>query len=115
MKFAHLVREHTNASVYEFYIDIRCAGKGFDEFYQRVHGEGTCFIRGRVAEITDVLRLPEEAAEEGRLIVQVEDTLAARQRRDSGRHGRPLGRPGAAVGRARGRRRFGITCSSDGW
>ena len=115
MKFAHLVREHTNASVYEFYIDIRAAGKGFDEFYERVQEEGTCFIRGRVAEITDVLRLPEEAAEDGRLIVQVEDTLAARQRRipvdmvilSVGLEPQPDAHEVA--------RRFGITCSSDGW
>ena len=81
MKFAHLVREHTDATVYEFYIDIRAPGKAYDEFYQRVQDEGTIFVRGRVAEVTDAARLPEEAAEDGRLIVQVEDTLAGRQRR----------------------------------
>ncbi|HJW23116.1 MAG TPA: CoB--CoM heterodisulfide reductase iron-sulfur subunit A family protein, partial [Candidatus Limnocylindrales bacterium] len=75
MKFAHLVREHTDAEVYEFYIDIRAPGKAFDEFYQRVQEEGTRFVRGRVAEVSDVLRLPDEAAEDGRLIIQVEDTL----------------------------------------
>ena len=115
LKFAHLVREHTDATVYEFYIDIRAPGKGFDEFYQRVQEEGTCFIRGRVAEITDVLRLPEEAAEDGRLIVQVEDTLAGRQRRI------PVDMVVLSVGLEpqpdahEVARRFGITCSSDGW
>jgi heterodisulfide reductase subunit A len=115
MKFAHLVREHTDAEVYEFYIDIRAPGKGFDEFYQRVQDEGTNFVRGRVAEVTDVLRLPEEAAHDGRLMVQVEDTLAGRQRRI------PVDMVVLSVGLEpqadahEVARRFGITCSSEGW
>jgi heterodisulfide reductase subunit A len=115
LKFAHLVREHTNAKVYEFYIDMRTPGKGFDEFYQRLQEEGTVFVRGRVAEVTDALRLPDEAAEDGRLIVQVEDTLAGKQRRI------PVDMVILSVGlnpRADAQevaRRFGITCSSDGW
>ena len=115
MKFAHLVREHTDATVYEFYIDVRAPGKAFDEFYQRVQDEGTIFVRGRVAEVTDVLRLPEEAAQDGRLIVQVEDTLAGRQRRI------PVDMVVLSVGLEpqadahEVARRFGITCSSEGW
>ena len=66
------------AEVYNFYIDIRTAYKDYDEFYQRVLDEGTNFIRGRVAEVTDAARMP---GEDGKLIVQVEDTLAAEQRR----------------------------------
>ncbi len=81
LKFAHLVREHTGATVYEFYIDIRAPGKAFDEFYQRVLEEGTIFVRGRVASVTDTLRLPDETEHKGRLIIQVEDTLAGAQRR----------------------------------
>ncbi len=115
MKFAHLVREHTDATVYEFYIDIRAPGKSFDEFYQRVQAEGTQFVRGRVAEVTNLVRWPEEAAEDGRLIVQVEDTLAGRQRRI------PVDMVVLSVGLQpqpdahQVARRFGITCSSDGW
>jgi heterodisulfide reductase subunit A len=115
MKFAHLVREHTDAAVYEFYIDIRAPGKAFDEFYERVQAEGTQFIRGRVAEVTNVLRRPEEAREDGRLIVQVEDTLAGRQRRipvdmvvlSVGLEPQPDSQATARL--------FGITCSSQGW
>jgi heterodisulfide reductase subunit A len=72
MKFAHLVKERTGAKVYQMYIDLRCAGKGYEEFYNRMLDEGTVFIRGRPS---DVFR------ENGRLIVQVEDTLADCQRR----------------------------------
>ena len=78
MKFAHLIKEHTDAEVYEFYIDIRSFGKGYEEFYNRVLNEGTIFIRGRPAEITDIAETPEE---EGKLIVQFEDTLVGLQRR----------------------------------
>ena len=78
LKFAHLIKEHTKAQVYEFYIDIRSFGKGYEEFYNRVLKEGTVFIRGRPAEITNVAETPEE---EGKLIVQFEDTLVGRQRR----------------------------------
>jgi heterodisulfide reductase subunit A len=78
LKYAHLVKERTGAEVYNFYIDIRTPGKGYDEFYQQVLEEGTLFIRGRVAEVTDAARLP---GEEGKLIIQAEDTLAGAQRR----------------------------------
>src|SRR5512142_135393 len=78
LKFAHLVKERTGATVYNFYIDMRTAYKAYDEFYQRVLEEGTLFVRGRVAEVTDAARLP---GEEGKLIIQVEDTLAGKQRR----------------------------------
>ena len=115
LKFAHLVREHTDATVYEFYIDMRTPGKGYDEFYQRLQAEGTVFVRGRVAEVTDTLRLPDEAADDGRLIIQVEDTLAGQQRRipvdmvilSTGLNPRADAKDVA--------RRFGIGCSSDGW
>ena len=115
LKFAHLVREHTDATVYEFYIDIRAPGKAFDEFYQRVLEEGTLFVRGRVAEVTDAVRFPDEAAEDGRLIVQVEDTLANSQRRipvDMVVLSAGLEPPHDAKETAR---LFGISCSSDGW
>ena len=78
MKFAHLIKEHTEAEIYEFYIDIRSFGKGFEEFYNRILNEGTIFIRGRPAEITNVAEKPDE---EGKLVIQFEDTLVGRQRR----------------------------------
>ncbi len=79
MKFAHLVKEHLpGIQVYEFYIDIRSFGKGYEEFYNRVLNEGAIFIRGRPAEVTDIAETPEE---EGKLIVQFEDTLVGKQRR----------------------------------
>lgn len=78
LKFAHLVKEKTGADVYAFYIDIRAYGKGYEEFFDHVLEEGVSFIRGRVAEVTDVWETSEE---KGRLIVKYEDTLLGRQER----------------------------------
>jgi len=78
MKLAHLVKERTDAEIYNFYIDIRAAGKGYEEFYRRVMEDNVNFIRGKVAEVTDIAKNEEE---EGKLIVVAEDTLLGRVRR----------------------------------
>jgi heterodisulfide reductase subunit A len=78
LKFGHLVLEKTDAKVYAFYIDMRTYHKGYEEFYQRLHEEGMHFIRGRVAEVTNAAREP---SEDGKLIVQADDTLMGKQRR----------------------------------
>jgi len=78
LKFAHLVKEKTDAEVYNFYIDMRAFGKGYEEFYKRVLGEGVHFIRGKCAEVTQVAETPEE---EGKLVVVAEDTLLGITRR----------------------------------
>jgi heterodisulfide reductase subunit A len=61
-----LAKEKTGAEVYNFYMDMRAFGKGYEEFYQRIQGEGVRFIRGKVAEIVE---------KEGQLKVKAEDTL----------------------------------------
>ena len=78
LKLAHLVKEHTGAEVYNFYIDMRTPGKGYEEFYDKLLKEGVHFIRGRVAEVTDWAMTPQE---EGKLVVRVEDTLIGSVRR----------------------------------
>jgi heterodisulfide reductase subunit A2 len=112
LKFAHLVKERTGATVYNFYIDMRTPAKAYDEFYQRVLEEGTLFIRGKVAEVTDAARLP---GEEGKLIIQCEDTLVGKQRRipvdmvvlSAGLEPRSDTKEVAKL--------FGVACSADGW
>ncbi len=74
LKLAHLIKEHTGAEVYNFYIDIRTPGKGMEEFYNRVAEEGMHLVRGKVA---DVYPDPADPAN-GRLMLQVEDTLMGR-------------------------------------
>ncbi|MBN1160983.1 MAG: CoB--CoM heterodisulfide reductase iron-sulfur subunit A family protein [Dehalococcoidales bacterium] len=79
LKFAHLLREKVpEATVYQLYIDMRCAGSGYEEFYERIQEEGVNFIRGKAGEITDMAEAPEE---QGKLMVIVEDTLVRRKRR----------------------------------
>jgi len=91
---------------------MRTAYKAYDEFYQRVLEEGTLFVRGKVAEVTNAARYEWE---KGKLIIQVEDTLAGKQRRipvdmvilSSGLQPRYDAKE---VGKL-----FGISCSTDGW
>jgi heterodisulfide reductase subunit A2 len=78
MKFAHLVREKTGAEVWEFYIDIRSPGKLYEEFYNRVQEEGVQLIRGRVADVTDIVDDPDNPQQKGRLTVTAENTLTRR-------------------------------------
>jgi len=78
LKFAHLAKEKTGAEVYNFYIDMRCFGKGYEEFYHRLLEEEVRFIRGRAASVTD---FPLNESEVGKLVVRVEDTLIGQVRR----------------------------------
>ena len=67
LKFAHLVREKLpQASCYEFYIDMRAFGKGYEEFMERIKSEGVHVVRGRSANVTEV---------DGRMVVRGEDML----------------------------------------
>jgi heterodisulfide reductase subunit A len=112
LKFGHLVMEKTGARVYACYIDMRPNKKDYEEFYQRLLDEGMLFVRGKVAEVTDMPRVP---AEEGKLVIQVEDTLLAKQRRI------PVDMVvlmGAVEPRADAREtglKCGISCSMSGW
>jgi heterodisulfide reductase subunit A len=72
LKFSHLFKEKTSADVYQFYIDMRAAGKGYEEFYNRIIEEDVKFIRGKGA------RVAESADEPGRLIVEAEDTITGK-------------------------------------
>jgi heterodisulfide reductase subunit A2 len=112
LKFSHLVQEKAGAEVYQFYIDMRTPAKSYDEFYQRIMQEGVHFVRGKVAEVSDVAFYPEE---EGKLIIQVEDTLMGKQRRipvdmvvlSAGLQARHDSKEVAI--------KFGISCSADEW
>jgi len=112
LKLAHLLKERTGAEIYNFYIDMRTPGKGYEEFYERLNREEVHFIRGRVAEISDWAMTPEE---EGRLIIRAEDTLVGMVRRI------PVDMVVLAVGMEpqadadEVRRRFNISCGHEGW
>lgn len=77
LKYGHLIKEKVghDTLIYNFYIDMRCFGKGYEEFYRRLQEEGVTFIRGRPGEITDQ---PQSAKERDKLIIIGEDTLLGR-------------------------------------
>ncbi|MBI3989289.1 MAG: CoB--CoM heterodisulfide reductase iron-sulfur subunit A family protein [candidate division NC10 bacterium] len=109
LKLAHLIKEKTEAEVYNFYIDIRAPGKAFEEFYNRVAEEGVHFIRGKVADVYP------DSDGHGRLIVQAEDTLLGMVRKI------PVDMVVLSVGlepqadAQEVRRLFNITCSTEGF
>jgi heterodisulfide reductase subunit A len=111
LKLAHLIHEHTQAEIYNFYIDIRTPGKSMEEFYCRVAEEGINLIRGRVA---DVYPDPSDGAT-GRLIVQAEDTMLDCIMKV------PVDMVVLSVGlephpdTEKIRRLFNMSCSSEGW
>ncbi len=71
-KHALLLKEHNkDAQAYVFYIDIRAAGKNYEEFVKKVQEEyGAVYLRGRVSRIFE---------KAGKLIVRGADTLSGAQ------------------------------------
>jgi heterodisulfide reductase subunit A len=77
LKFSHLVKDRTDAEVYQFYIDLRAFGKGYEEFYSRILDEDVNVIRGKVGEIVEK-SWGENG--DGVLHIHVEDTLIGKFR-----------------------------------
>jgi len=77
LKFAHLIKDRTKAEVYQFYIDMRSFGKGYEEFYSRILDEDVNVIRGKVAE---VVKPTLSGNGDGPLLIHCEDTLAKKFR-----------------------------------
>jgi heterodisulfide reductase subunit A len=60
-----------DGQVYVFYMDIRAAGKGYEEFVQRAMSEeGVLYLRGRVSRLFQ---------EDGKLVVWGADTLSGKK------------------------------------
>jgi len=67
LKFSHLVKEKIpGVNCYEFYIDMRAFGKGYEEFAERIRAEGTFVVRGRSATVS---------MNNGHLVVRGEDIV----------------------------------------
>lgn len=69
-KQAFMIKEkHPDAEVYVYYTDMRTAGKGFEEFYQRGREEGIVFVRGKPGEVLEqdggALRIVSEDLDSG--------------------------------------------------
>jgi heterodisulfide reductase subunit A len=70
-KYAIMLKEHyPDVQVYNFYIDVRCGGKDYEEFYLRAAEEaGAVYLRGRVSKVYQ---------EGSQLVVLGEDSLMGR-------------------------------------
>jgi heterodisulfide reductase subunit A len=77
LKFAHLVHDRTDAAIYQFYIDMRAFGKGYEEFYSRLLDEGITMIRGKAAEVVESSWAKNG---DGSLLIRCEDTLIGKFR-----------------------------------
>ncbi len=53
IKHAMMIRQeqNPNAEIFIYYLDMRCFGKGYEEYYKRAMEEGIRFIRSRIANI----------------------------------------------------------------
>ena len=71
LKYAHLIKDKCghDTEIYNFYIDMRCFGKGYEEFYKRVQQEGVRMVRGKASGIDE---------RDDLLWVRAEDTLSDR-------------------------------------
>jgi heterodisulfide reductase subunit A len=70
LKFSLEARWQTGARVYDFYLDMRAADKGCEEFYQRAQQEDVVFVQGRG---TEVIR------RHGKLLVKGQDSILGRR------------------------------------
>lgn len=70
LKYAHLLKDKCghDTEIYNFYIDMRCFGKGYEEFYRKVQEEGVKMIRGKAGSVTE--------DKDGMLTVTAEDSLS---------------------------------------
>lgn len=107
LKFAHLVKEKLpGAACYEYYIDMRAFGKGYEQFFERIKDEGVHVVRGRSAKVLE---------RDGRMVIKGEDILSDRVLEY------PVDMVLLAVGLepAGGARELGgllgIGCDEDGW
>lgn len=74
LKQAFIMKKMLGIDVTVYYVDIRAAGKGYEDLYWRAQEAGVIFIRGKVAEIW--------RNNSGKLVVQAEDTLTGEVRED---------------------------------
>ncbi len=107
LKQAHLVRDKTHADVYEFYMDMRAFGKGYEEFYERVQEEGVVMVRGRGAEVqvlpSGKLRVTGEDANLGKLVAVDVDMVVLSSAIEAPADASKVGSL------------FGLSRTSDGW
>ena len=65
LKLSQLLMDYAGAEVHEVYRDLRCFGKGYEEFYNRTRQMGVHFYHGKVSAIE-----PANGAAKGPLVVR---------------------------------------------
>jgi heterodisulfide reductase subunit A len=70
LKFSLTAKWQTGARVFDFYLDMRAADKGCEEFYLRAQEEDVVFVQGKGTEV--IWR-------HGKLMVKAEDTVLGRR------------------------------------
>ena len=107
LKFAHLVKEKIpDVNCYEFYIDMRAFGKGYEEFAERIKEEGTFVVRGRSATVS---------MNNDQLIVRGEDIINDKVVEFSADLVVLAVGLVPATGTQELGKMLGVTCDSDGW
>lgn len=59
-----------SSEVYNFYMDLRMFGSGYEDLYKEAQAKGVNFIRGRLSETSEL--------EGNRILVKAEDTLSSK-------------------------------------
>ncbi len=55
IKHARLLKEkYPDMDIYMHYIDLRCFGKGYEEYYRMAREKGIKFIRGRISQVDSI-------------------------------------------------------------
>jgi heterodisulfide reductase subunit A len=79
LKMAHLAAEKLpSAEIYEYFIDMRAYGKGYEEFYERVKNENIHIQRGKAARVQpagDKLFIRTEDIEGQKIMLQQVDMV----------------------------------------
>jgi len=70
LKHSHLIKDKTDAEVSQIFTDIRCFGKDYEDFYERLVGEGVNFVRGKVQQVASA---DGKGLDRGKLIITAED------------------------------------------
>ena len=70
LKHSHLIKEKTDAQVSQIFTDIRCFGKDYEDFYERLVGEGANFVRGKVQQVASANG---KGMNRGKLTITAED------------------------------------------
>jgi len=70
LKHSHLIKEKTGAQVSQIFTDIRCFGKDYEDFYERLVGEGANFVRGKVQQVASANG---KGMNRGKLTITAED------------------------------------------